>query len=76
MRSIASAMRDLDTALARAVQLEVDAKHWRIRSGQWRTKYENAAAEVDDLKKQLAFCQNLNLELMQMVDSVREQVSQ
>ena len=29
-------MRDLDAALARNVKLEVDAKHWRIRSGQWR----------------------------------------
>ena len=76
MRSIASVMRDLDAALARNVKLEVEAKHWRIRSGQWRQKYEKAAADVDDLKEQLAFSQNLNFELMQMIDAVREQVGQ
>lgn len=71
MRSIASAMRDLDTALARAVQLEFDAKHWRIRSGQWLQKYEKSAAEVADLTAQLKFAHDTMAELVKMVDTTR-----
>jgi len=71
MRSIASAMRDLDAALARNVKLEVDAKHWRIRSGQWRLKYEKAAADIADLTAQLKFAHDTMAELVKMVDTTR-----
>ena len=71
MRSMASAMRDLDAALARAVQLEVDAKHWRIRSGQWRLKYEKAAGDIADLTAQLKFAHDTMAELIKMVDTTR-----
>lgn len=64
-------MRQLDEALARGVQLEVDARNWRIKSGQWRRKYEQAADEIAELKKQLQFTQDTANELVKMVDAVR-----
>lgn len=71
MTSVVTIMRDLDEALARAVQLEVEAKNWRIKSGQWRRKYEQAADEMAELKKQLQFTQDTANELIKMVDAVR-----
>lgn len=60
--STARALRDLDTALARNVALEVEAAEWKIKAQQ-------AQAEVADLKEQLKFAIGLHTDLMKMIDA-------
>jgi hypothetical protein len=68
---IASQMRRLDEALAHAAQAEVDAKRWRIKSGQWREKYEKTLLELEELKLAHQHAAQTAAELARMIDTLR-----
>lgn len=71
MTSIVQTSRNLDEALARAARYEIEAKSWRIRSGEWRRKYEQADDEIADLKARLVLADKTATELIGLLDAVR-----
>lgn len=60
----AAALRELDAALARNVQLEVEAAEWRIKALQ-------SDADNADLRSQLKALREVSADLVKLVDRRR-----